>query len=541
VGESAPLAGQLPERIGPYSVLGVLGRGGMGVVFDAVAPDGSRIALKVIRPYGDPERAELLIARFLREAKILEKIDHPAVVKLIDSGEIEGVLYLAMQRIEGVSLLTIRRRGPLGLDPLCVLGTQLADALVALHEAGVVHRDIKPANILVDRGGQPIITDFGISGLSEATGITRQGDLLGSPGFMAPEVIEGKTPTPLSDQFSLGRLLYELGATGPAKKLPRGAPILEVLQVALEIDWVRFPKGERWDQLQGILQKMVAVKPDDRFPTSSQVLAAFRALTGSDLLDSDTLSEHVDKMPISTPWEALAQDLNVEQTSDPPLAPEPIEKVAPTRPKYTTGEDEATQLDLDVGNEVMKPRDIAPLLEPTDPPNQPSADVLRLMRQVNALQQEVERARKEKPRPAPILPWVLITVLALLIGAFAGWSLQLADPNDAPIVLVPSGSGSDDLKVAYDAKRGNPSEKDVADAKEMLGAAVDHLKSKNFEAAERLLGLCIEIADLAECHKTLGSILALEGDPHARAHLKRFADLAPNAPEAAPIRNVLDN
>jgi serine/threonine protein kinase len=537
MGESPSLAGQLPERIGPFSIRGILGRGGMGVVFDAVGRDGARVALKVIRPYGDPERAELLIARFLREAKILEKIDHPAVVKLVDSGETDGVLYLAMQRIEGVSLLTIRRQGSLGFEPLCVLAAQLSDALVAMHEAGVVHRDIKPANILVEKSGQPIITDFGISGLQEATGITRQGDLLGSPGFMAPEVIEGKTPSPRSDQFSLGRLLYELGATGAAKRLPRGAPILEVLQVALEIDWGRFPKGARWDQMQVILQKMVATDPEDRFATSRQVLAAFRALSGPDLLDSDTLSEHVEKLPVSTSWEALAEDLAVEPTEPPPeRVPQP--KI---NPRYSSHEDEATQLDLDLAGDVMKPRDLASLLEPTNPPQQPDPEIQRLLRQLSVVQQDLERAKKRQARSPSILPWIALSLFALFVGAVAGYTARLREPGPPPLVLVPSDVNTLEPKVRYDEKRGIPSEKDLADAKEMLAAALDHLKSKNLEGAERLLGLCIEIADLPDCHKTLGSILALEGDPQARAHLLRYVELAPGAPDAAQIRNLLDN
>jgi serine/threonine protein kinase len=540
------LAAQLPERIGPFTVSGVLGRGGMGVVFDAVAPDGRRVALKVIRPYGDPDRAELLIARFLREAKILEQLDHPGVVKLVASGETDGVLFLAMERIEGVSLLTLRRQGSLGFEPLCVFGAQMADALAHMHEAGVVHRDIKPANILIDKSGQPIITDFGISGLSEATGITRQGDLLGSPGFMAPEVIEGKTPTALSDQFSLGRLLYELGATGPAKKLPRGAPILEVLQAALEIDWNRFPTGDRWDELQMILRKMVATQPDARFPTSRLALAAFRALSGADVLDSDTLSEHVTKLPVTTSWEALANDLSVEATEPPPDADPaatipPLDGERPLRPKFGTAtEEEPTQLDLDLAPEVMKPRDLAKILEPASP--HPSADLSKLLRQIGALQKDLERARAKRVERPSAGPWIALAFFSLFAGVAAGWFGRMGNDPPPPLVLVPShGDVLIDPKQSYDEKRGIPSAKQREEAREMLAAASESLAKKDLATAERLLVMCIEIADLPECHKTLGSILALEGDAAARAHFERYVDLAPDAPDAAQIRKLLDN
>ncbi|MCK6552118.1 serine/threonine protein kinase, partial [Myxococcota bacterium] len=289
-----------PELLGPFRIHGILGRGGMGVVFDAATPAGQRVALKVIRPQAiDPEQAHILVARFHREAKILQQMNHPGVVRLVDAGEVEGTLYLAMERIEGVSLLAIRRRGPLGFDALVQLGIQLADALQHLHEAGVIHRDIKPANILINAQGQPVITDFGISGMSEATGITRMGDLLGSPGFMAPEVTEGAPPTELSDQFALGRLLYELGATGPAKKLPRNAPILQILSESLEIDWNRFPRAERWPALEPILRRMLATEPLERFPNASAARAALLALTSSDLLDLDTLSEHIGALGVA--------------------------------------------------------------------------------------------------------------------------------------------------------------------------------------------------------------------------------------------------
>jgi serine/threonine protein kinase len=535
--DAPSLAAQLPERIGPFSITGVLGRGGMGVVFDAVARDGRRVALKVIRPYGDPERAELLIARFLREAQILEQLDHPGVVKLVASGETEGVLYLAMERIEGVSLLTIRRQGSLAFEALCVLGAQLCDALAHMHDAGVVHRDIKPANILIDQTGQPIITDFGISGLDEATGITRQGDLLGSPGFMAPEVIEGKTPTPRSDQFSLGRLLYELGALGGAKKLPRGAPILEVLQAALEIDWNRFPQGDDWDRLRPILQRMLATDPADRYTTSRDALAALRSLSGSDALDSDTLSEHVTKLPVSTSWEALAHDLEISASERPP-EPKSAETLTPG---YSGGEDELTQLDLDLAHDVMKPRDIAKILEPTDPPAL-DPDLTHALRQISTLQKELDRIRTRRPPSPSVAPWIALAFFALIAGAAGGWFVRTGQPPPPPLVIVPShGRPFVEPKYTFDEKRGIPSAKDQMEAREMLRAAEDHLAKKDLGAAERLLQLCIDMADLPECHKLLGSILALQGDARARGHFMRYVELAPDAPEAGPIRKLLDN
>jgi serine/threonine protein kinase len=560
-------AGQLPEMIGPFRITGVLGRGGMGVVFDAITKDDHRVALKVIRPYGDPERAELLIARFLREAKILESLDHPGVVKLVASGETEGVLYLAMERIEGVSLLTMRRQGPIAFEPLCVLGAQLADALAHMHEAGIIHRDIKPANILIDRSGQPIITDFGISGMNEATGITRQGDLLGSPGFMAPEVIDGATPSPASDQFSLGRLLYELGAHGPAKKLPRGAPILEVLQIALEIDWTRIPSGEGWDDLTPILKRMLATSPRDRFPDARQVLAALRKVAQKDLLDTDTLSEHIGKLPVSTSWEVLASDLidfegkesrdqKVDTLPPFPGGPDELEAIArtPKRREPPPSEEEPTQLNIEIqapsipvpeiSGDVMKPRDLAKLIEPSDFPSKPPIDpnVLRLERQVTRLREEIDRSKERARARAGALPLMATTIVALIAGILTGLAMaRLEEPPPPQVVLVASrGDALVEPKYRYHPERGIPSEKDRADAAQMLIAALEHLGRRDLDQAEKLLGMCIEIADLPDCHKTMGTILALTRDPRARSHLLQYVDLAPTAADAAEIRKLVE-
>lgn len=311
---SSPTGTGMPDRIGPFVVHGVLGKGGMGVVFDARAPDGRDVALKVVRPVGDSERARLLLARFLREAKILGQLDHPGIVRLVDAGDDQGLFYLAMERIEGVSLLAIRRKGALDFSPLVELGAQIADALAHMHAAGVIHRDIKPANILIEDSGQPVITDFGISGLSEATGITRHGDLLGSPGFMAPEVMDGSLPTPASDLYALGRLIFELGARGPAQKIPKNAPILRILAAAMTIDWTRFPKHDRWPELASHVDCLLARDPQLRFGGNArEVTRVLQGLMKSDVLDFETLSEQVERMAIdkARSWEILADDLDL--------------------------------------------------------------------------------------------------------------------------------------------------------------------------------------------------------------------------------------
>ncbi|MBI2373427.1 MAG: protein kinase [Deltaproteobacteria bacterium] len=295
---------QLPERLGPFRIRGMLGKGGMGVVLDAVDERGQAVALKLARPQGDPDRTALVVRRFLRECQILRQLDHPSIVRLVDAGDLDGLLYLAMERIEGVSLLAIRRKGPIELDMAVRLGAQLADALAHMHSHGVLHRDIKPANILVDTTGKPVITDFGISSVEGAQGITRHGDLLGSPGFMPPEVTQGQPQTQHGDQFALGRVLFELVARGPPPKLPLNAPLLQLLAASLKIDWSRFPPESEWDGIRKVLERMLATRPADRFGSAEEARDALSALRLGDLGDFDTISEHVGKLELKpdNPW-----------------------------------------------------------------------------------------------------------------------------------------------------------------------------------------------------------------------------------------------
>ncbi|MBK6685003.1 MAG: serine/threonine protein kinase [Deltaproteobacteria bacterium] len=627
---------RLPERIGPFAIHGVLGRGATGVVFDASDAQGQRIALKVIRPLGDTERVNLTVARFLREAQILQQVAHPGVVRLIGSGNHEGMLYLAMARVEGVSLLVVRRQGPLGFDALIQLGGQLADALFHLHQKGVVHRDIKPANILIDQHGRPVITDFGISGLADATGITRQGDLLGSPGFMAPEVVEGAIPDARSDQFALGRLLFELGALGEARKLPKNAPILEVLRVAMEIDWERFPNEVPFPGLHKIIRRLMATRPEDRFVGCDQVRDEILALGARELLDSDTLNEHVGKLALkpSTPWETLADDLDLGPAPTPLLELEPspgpiqrfdtlrvpalseedVARPAPT-PRLpglieVPGEppiDELTEPPILLDRPTSNPRS-AVLRSPSKPPSSsprvptstpralvlpgttaaahaaaaaaaahatdttlpmppssprgtpplvlpnagsgdltvaagPSlaleAQVPRLERQVAKLKEDLATARRLANPPKKNGPWILGVVAALGLGTLAGVGVSRAIGPAAGLVLV--GPRLDQEAPALIPTGRVPDARALADAQGMLERGREHQKERHLDEAERLYALCVELADLPDCHRGLGTLLSVYGDPQGRAHLLRYLELAPDASDAPAIRQALDN
>jgi serine/threonine-protein kinase len=267
----------LPRRFGPYRLRGRLGRGGMAVVLDAEHDDGRPVALKLmkIRPGAVGTR---LSRRFLREAKLLHELDDPGIVGLYDYGQVDDILFLALERIEGSTLHAICHASRLDCDSLLHLGERLAMTLHRLHGTGIIHRDVKPANVLVDRMGRAKLIDFGIATSSSADVITRAHDILGTMGYIAPELLEGKPPTPHVDQYSLGRVLFTM-ASGEVDRASEGDRVKRLVE-GLKIDWSTFPRGARWMTVQAIIQRMVEVDPEKRFPdlvTVSQTMAALRS------------------------------------------------------------------------------------------------------------------------------------------------------------------------------------------------------------------------------------------------------------------------
>jgi serine/threonine protein kinase len=196
------------DFVGPYRVQAMLGEGGMGRVYRAVAPDGEIVALKVVK--AQLARDDVFRRRFEREAGAAARVAHPNVVPVIDRGEHEGVPYMAQKFITGGSLEDkIKREGKLSLREAVELCTQVADGLDALHAVGLIHRDVKPGNVLLDADGRAYITDFGLMKDRTASVLTRPGQALGSMDYMAPEQIRGEDVTAQSDVYALGCMMFE--------------------------------------------------------------------------------------------------------------------------------------------------------------------------------------------------------------------------------------------------------------------------------------------------------------------------------------------
>ncbi len=202
------------ELLGRYRILWPIGHGAMGIVYLAYDPDLDRqIALKI--PFLEGSHAERLAQRFRREAKLTASLRHPNICRVLDVDQQNGIDFLTMDYIDGTSLEALLKSGPLlPVARTVQIVRKIAFALQEAHRARIIHRDIKPSNILIDRQGEPVLTDFGLARRSEIdeSDQTRPGEWLGTPAYMAPEQFSGNSDdvSPSCDLFSLGVVLYRL-------------------------------------------------------------------------------------------------------------------------------------------------------------------------------------------------------------------------------------------------------------------------------------------------------------------------------------------
>jgi Tol biopolymer transport system component len=265
------------SKLGNFEILELLGRGGMGEVWRARDARLKRdVAIKVLPAglAGDPDR----IARFEREARAAGALNHPNIVAVYDVGHDNGTYWIASELVRGETLRRIIERGPLPGAKAVEIAAQVAAGLAAAHAAGLVHRDLKPDNIMVTRGGQVKILDFGLAKQrypapnSTTAFLTDEGTVLGTAGYMSPEQVRGEPADHRADLFSLGVVLYEMLS---GKRAFAGASSVEVMNAILKDDPPELPASVP-PALGRIVRRCLEKEPDRRFQSASDLAFALQ-------------------------------------------------------------------------------------------------------------------------------------------------------------------------------------------------------------------------------------------------------------------------
>jgi serine/threonine protein kinase len=267
------------ERIGRYLIRGELGRGAMGVVYDAVDPMiGRSVAVKVIhlKALTEPSEAEFLRERLFREARSAGQLFHPGIVIILDVGQQGDSAFITMERVDGPSLQQILTPGrALKTGEALGILRQTAAALDYAHQRGVVHRDIKPANIMLHNGADVKVADFGIAKIMSAQ-TTLTGLVMGTPSYMSPEQIEAKAVDGRSDQFSLAVLAYEL-LTGVRPFVADSIAALTHVIVYGQRPSAHLVNPLLPPEVDEVLRRGMARLPEERFPSCLEFTAELEA------------------------------------------------------------------------------------------------------------------------------------------------------------------------------------------------------------------------------------------------------------------------
>lgn len=448
--------------VGPYRLLTRIGEGGMGVVHLGQHPDGRRVAIKVLRPHvvSDDEARR----RLDREVNSLSRVHSPRVAEVIDADPWGPIPYVATRYVPGLSLHQyVAEEGPLAGADLEHFARGLAQALQAVHDAGVLHRDVKPSNVLME-GRNPVLIDFGLARLDDDAKVTRTGYLLGTPGYLAPETLFGEEPTTASDVHSWAATVAFAG-TGRA---PFGTGNALVV-----MDRVR--SGQHvLDGLDGVVRPLVTAALDldpARRPTLPQVLhllsvapTVVRPLRPA--AESPVTMAPVTVPPVTMPMVAAVEHRPTEAVEAPtrvePAAPATLVDAAdPTRGEPTppgVGAPAAyAEPPTAPGPQPWPPRQHQG--EPTPTPAPRSAD----RRPVPPLAQPARAPYQEPPAPAPrrtpwperVRRWCLgATAVGALAGATAVAPFVAALVVVLAVALLRAGSVVGSARAARRAARG---------------------------------------------------------------------------------------
>ena len=319
----------MPTQLGKYPITGVVGKGSMGVVYRGYDPVIKRpVAIKTIRKelIEEDERGENMSGRFRREAQAAGGLNHPGIVAVYEYGEDAQLAYIAMEVVEGESLREYITRGTSfdEHDSVSIMA-QLLDALQFAHDHAVWHRDIKPANIMVMSNGRIKLTDFGIARI-ESTDFTKTNVIMGTPGFIAPELYLGREIDQRVDIFSAGVLFYHLLAGRPPFY---GRPEAVMHDVCYHdpVAPSTIDAHRRWPQYDAVVARALEKSPAKRFQTAAAfrtaILAEYAQPLNSTLSDATIIPTRsrkavVESGPPSSPTSPTPLTMPVAAPSTPP-------------------------------------------------------------------------------------------------------------------------------------------------------------------------------------------------------------------------------
>lgn len=273
------MATLIGQSLGKYQVVDRIGQGGMGEVYKAFQPGVERhVAIKTLHTH--LINSADAVARFLREARAIGRLQHANIVRIIDVDVADAVYYMVMDYVPGGALSSyLQSKGCLPVDEALRIGIQLADALAYAHRQNMIHRDIKPTNILFTDGthSRVVLVDFGLARLCDDTamGMTVSGALIGAPTYMSPEAVRGESCDARADIYSLGVVLYELFTGKP--------PCIANTPYSMMMKLANEPLPSPSDlnpalppQVTDLLLKALAKAPEARYQTASEFAQALR-------------------------------------------------------------------------------------------------------------------------------------------------------------------------------------------------------------------------------------------------------------------------
>jgi serine/threonine protein kinase len=280
----------IPQRIGKYEIRGLVGQGGIGIVYRGYDADIDRlVAIKVLHPH---LHNESVVMRFKHEARAAARCVHRNIVTVFDFGMHDDSPYMVMEYVEGIDLRSfLNTNRSLSIKQSCDIILYVLQALDFAHKNGVVHRDIKPGNILLLDNGMVKVADFGVARI-ETSDLTMVGDVIGTPIYMSPEALSGSAVDNRADLFTTGVVLLEL-ICGARPKQPLRSP-KDAAHLLLQSP---LGDGERADFLR-LFEKAMAILPEDRFQTAREFSTKLKALISPDKIyepDSQTLAATIQK------------------------------------------------------------------------------------------------------------------------------------------------------------------------------------------------------------------------------------------------------